>query len=227
MVKKYKMVNYIFSKLLKRPLKKKCIIISKIKQILYLSNVKKLLKHKYYKCLKKNRNNKYNKKYIKTLSKKYNVNFCLFQLNIHKQQECKNLYNFFVNIFVQNGNVSQVKRIVDKVFIKLIHEFKITKQLLLLKIFTAHMFYVEVKKIKSRRRINYVPFLISQKRSFYLLVAWLREAVETNNQVNTLEERLYRELYKLIMLKESKIFDSIENNNKLAIENRSKIHFRW
>ena len=189
-------------------------------------NLKKQLKHKYYKDIKKNSKMLSSKKYMKNIYKKYNLNR-LFQLNCSKYQNTKNLYAFFINIFIKNGNVSQIKRIVDKVFIKLIKEFKINKQLLLLKIFTAHMFYVEVKKIKSRRRINYVPFLISQKRSFYLLLAWLREAVLTNTQANTFEEKLYREVYNLIMLKDSKIFNSIENNNKLALENRSKIHFRW
>lgn len=227
MVKKYKLVNYHFSNILKRTLKKKIFILSKSKQILNIVNVKKLLKYKYYNCLKKTSNKLYVRKYIKNLIRKYSINSHLILYNTSYQQNTKNLYKFLINIFVKNGNVSNIKKIIDKVFIKLIQEFKINKHLLLLKIFTIHMFYVEVKKIKSRRRINYVPFLISQKRSFYLLLAWLREAVKTNKQVNTIEEKLYREIYKLLTVKDSKVFESIANNNKLAIENRSKMHYRW
>lgn len=227
MVNKYLIVFDSFMNNPVRLLKKKIVLKTKIKKIFCFRNLKKLLKHKYYNAVKLNSKNIRLKKYRNSLLNKYCSLQSLISLKYYKQEKIRNLYSLLINIFVKNGNVSQIKKSIDNVFIQLVHEFKITQQLLLIKIFTIHMFYVEVKKVKSRRRINHVPFLINQKRSFYLLLAWLRDAVNNNNQANNFEDKLYRELYNLLIGKQSKVFESIENNNKLAILNRSKLHFRW
>jgi len=228
MVKKYIIGHYLFNTFKKSKKINVLLMNKKTKDIFFFINSKKLMKHKYYSKggLQKYQKNRF-KKYIKNLVKKYFLLIRLSQLKNSKQTIEKNLYKLLINFFIKDGNVSRITKIMDKIFTKLIHEFKISKRLLLLKIFTTHIFYVEVKKIKSRRRINHVPFLIKQKRSFYLILSWLREAVKNNKQTNRLEDSLYRELYNLITLKQSKVFESIENNNKLAILNRSKIHFRW
>jgi ribosomal protein S7 len=139
------------------------------------------------------------------------------------------LYLIFLGFLIKKGNIKSAKKILNKALQLVLLKIKISKELLLLKLFKELNCFVELKKIRIKRRFVLVPFAANFKRRTYLVTKWLIEAIlKKKNLQKSLAEKLAIELqllyqtpllaysYKLKML-----------NIKKALSNRSNIHYRW
>jgi ribosomal protein S7 len=138
-----------------------------------------------------------------------------------------NLYKKFVNYFFFKGKKNIIKKQIDNVFNRLSKELEITPNLLLLLFFNRLKTYVEVKKLKKRKRNFLVPTPITRSRRTYLSLFWLYSSLSLNKSKVSFEKKLYDELL-LILLKQScTTIQFLEKNNTIAVESRVFLHYRW
>lgn len=86
---------------------------------------------------------------------------------------------------------------------------------------------VEIRIVKSRKRINLIPFFIKFKRRCFLSLKWLLEASKKNKQRNSLKQNLLFEILFLLRKKSCISLSLLEENNLLSYKNRANMHFRW
>jgi ribosomal protein S7 len=87
--------------------------------------------------------------------------------------------------------------------------------------------YIEIKTIRIRKKIHFVPFPTNYKRRIYLVTKWLIHAALEDKRKLPFSQKLSLEIFNLIKNKSSKSLKSKENNFLKATTNRSNLHFRW
>jgi len=146
---------------------------------------------------------------------------------ILKKKKPLNFYQSFITFFLKGGKKTRVKALIDKAFLKLSKKFKCTQHFLLVKFFAAINTFVEVKKVKVRRKVFFVPFALTRKRRVSLALKWFRNAIKINKQPIPFINKFSAEMSKIFLGEFCFTRTQLFNNNKLASSNRSKIHYRW
>lgn len=159
--------------------------------------------------LKKKKDQSIKKKFIYNLSINYNI-YQKF-LSVTFKFGKKNLWNsYFSNIL----EILQFK-------------LKYCVSILLLKIFVRLYTKVELKKIKSKKRITYIPFSIKYSRSLFLSLKWIFFGALKNLDKISFKNKLYIELFQLLTLKKSYSFQKLKENNLNALKFKANTHYRW
>lgn len=141
-----------------------------------------------------------------------------------------NLYKKLTGFLTKKGNKIRAKNIVDSSFLLLSKKLRCPLPSLVFLVFKILNTFVEAKKVRVKRRMHIVPFSITLRRRSYLIIKWLIQAVSENNEKISMIKKIYKEVLLLLVKKkrgESKAFKLKQLNNKLAISNRSKMHYRW
>jgi ribosomal protein S7 len=139
----------------------------------------------------------------------------------------KNLYKTLLGFLIKKGNLISAKNILNNTFSIIFKKTGYSKESALLKLFLVLNSFVEVKKVRVRRRFVLVPFSISLKRRSYLIVRWLMKTVNQDTRRESLSEKLSHEIINILKglitnTKKAKVL-----NISQAIANRSNIHYRW
>jgi small subunit ribosomal protein S7 len=137
------------------------------------------------------------------------------------------LYDKFVGFITKNGKKPKAKVIFDSALFNVTQKLKIPLNKLLLKIFLKLNSYIEIKTIKIRKKIHFVPFPTTYKRRIYLVIKWIINATLEDKRKLKFSEKLSLEIFNLIKNKSSKSLKIKKNNFSKALINRSNLHFRW
>jgi small subunit ribosomal protein S7 len=139
----------------------------------------------------------------------------------------KNLYNKIISFFTKKGNKVKATKIVNEAFDKVSKETGLSFNSILSKLFSKLNSFVEVKKIRVRRGFHLVPFPISHKRSTYLIIKWLIQAIKEDKRKISFSDKLFSEINQTISSSSSKSLEIKTSNISQVLSNRSNIHFRW
>jgi ribosomal protein S7 len=139
----------------------------------------------------------------------------------------KTLYKKFLGFLIKKGNLVSAKRILDNTFFLVSKKTGYSMELALLKLFLTLNSFVEVKKVRIRRRSFLVPFSVNLKRRSYLIVKWLMEAVKEDTKKDSLSNKLSAEIIRVLSGSSTKSKKLKSLNISQAIANRSNIHYRW
>jgi small subunit ribosomal protein S7 len=139
----------------------------------------------------------------------------------------KNLYNKIINFFTKKGNKVKATNLVNGAFDKVSKSTGLSFNEILTKLYLKLKSFVEIKKIKVRRGFHLVPFPISHKRSTYLMIKWLLQAIKNDNRKVPVSDKLFLEINQTISSSSSKSLDIKNSNITQVLANRSNIHFRW
>jgi small subunit ribosomal protein S7 len=139
----------------------------------------------------------------------------------------KNLYNKIINFFTKKGNKVKATNLVNSAFDKISKSTGLSFNEILTKLYLKLNSFVEIKKIKVRRGFHLVPFPISHKRSTYLMIKWLLQAIKNDNRKVPVSDKLFLEINQTISSSSSKSLDIKNSNITQVLANRSNIHFRW
>jgi ribosomal protein S7 len=148
-------------------------------------------------------------------------------LSLPKKNIKSNLYSKFLNFFFLQGKKSSIKKKIDSVFTLLAKELLYSANHLLLIFFKRLKSYVEIKKIKKRRRTFLVPVPITHSRRIYLALSWLSSSIQLNKNQIPFERKLYDEVLNILLNQRCNTLISFEKNHKLAVESRIHLHYRW
>lgn len=99
--------------------------------------------------------------------------------------------------------------------------------ILLFKIFIRLFTRVELKRVKSRKRITFIPFFIKAKRSVFLALKWIFMACLKDLNQTSLKNKLFIELSQILVLKVCFSITKQEENCINSYKNRANLHYRW
>ena len=175
--------------------------------------------------------NKQDSPFIKYLKKKktkkkiYQKNFLKIQK--FKQINSYSLYQKFISFVFKVGKKNFWEHSFSIIFNNLSLKLQYSKGFLLSKIFIRLFTRVELKKVKSRKRISFIPFFITISRSLFLALKWIFLSALKNVTNISFKNKLYIELLQLLTLKSCFSLKKLEENNINAFNNRSNVHYRW
>lgn len=144
-----------------------------------------------------------------------------------KKQDFINLYYQFINLVFKQGKKSFWEKSLSSLFFILKKKLNYSKNFILLKLFLRLHTKVEIRIVKSRKRINLIPFFIKFKRRCFLSLKWLLEASKKSKQKNSLKQNLLLEILLILRKKSCVSLNLLEENNLLSYKNRANMHFRW
>ena len=139
----------------------------------------------------------------------------------------KNLYNKIVNFFIKDGNKVKASKIVSLAFLKVSKKTGLSFDEISSKLFIRLNSFVEIKKVRVRRSFHMVPFPISHKRSTYLIIKWLVQAIKEDTRKLPMSEKLATEIHGTIVNQSSKSLEIKNLNVSQVLANRANVHFRW
>lgn len=136
-------------------------------------------------------------------------------------------YNVLLGFFIKKGKKQKAKVMLDRTFSILQERTRKPLSLLMGIFFFRLRTVVEIRKVKKGKHAHYVPFLVGPKRRVFLIVKWLKEAVEEDKRLVSYEEKLSSEILKVLANKPCVSLNKKKENIKLAVSNRSNIYYRW
>jgi len=136
-------------------------------------------------------------------------------------------YNVLLGFFIKKGKKQKAKVMLDRTFSILQEKTRKPLSLLMGIFFFRLRTVVEIRKVKKGKHAHYVPFLVGPKRRVFLIVKWLKEAVEEDKRLVSYEEKLSSEILKVLANKPCVSLNKKKENIKLAVSNRSNIYYRW
>lgn len=151
----------------------------------------------------------------------------LLKFNTLKSLSLYDLYTKFISFVFRVGKKAVWEKSFSQILNTLSLKLYYSKSLLLSKIFVRLFTRVELKKVKSRKRISFIPFFITVRRSIFLSLKWIFLSSLNNNTNTSFKNKLYLELFQLLTLKSCPSLKKLEENNQNSFKNRSNIHYRW
>jgi len=140
----------------------------------------------------------------------------------------KNLfYSKFLGILIKKGRVTKAKNILDLTLVKVSKATKLSFNEILFVIFYNLNTSVEIRKVRSKRQTNYVPFPVSYSRRVFLILKWILTAISKDKRRVPFVNKLFLEIFKIVKNLPSESLNIKVANNSQAYSNRSNIHFRW
>jgi len=136
-------------------------------------------------------------------------------------------FNKFIGILTKKGFKIKAKTILNSAFMLISRKTRLSNRRVLLKIFKKLSTFVEIKKIRVRKRIVYVPFYINYNRRMYLIIKWIMLAVKSDKRKIPLKNKIASEFMSILKNKSSKAIRSKKANISMVLSNRSNTHFRW
>ena len=137
------------------------------------------------------------------------------------------LYSILIGFLTKNGKESSAIKILNTAFLKVSKKTNLSTRQIFLKLFLRLNSFVEVRKIKIRKKTFFVPFPTVLKRRLYLTMKWLIEASKQNNKKISLSDKLAFEIEQTLTTDNSNSIKIFKNNLELALKNRSNLHYRW
>lgn len=161
----------------------------------------------------------------KFLKKKYFKS--LIKIQIFNKKNSFNLYFKFINFIFKKGKKFFWEKMFSNIFNNLSLKYKYSRSFILAKIFVRLYTRVELRKIKSRKRLSFIPFFIKIKRSLFLALKWIFLSILNNNTLTSSANKFFIELSQILSLKSCLSIKKLEENNIASFENRSNIYYKW
>ena len=138
-----------------------------------------------------------------------------------------NLYCKFLGFLTKKGNKVDAKKQLDKTFFSVSKKLKMSKEKILNLLFSKLNSFVEVRKVRVRRKIVLVPFPIRLRRRSYLIVRWIVDSTKVEKKKSPLYRKLAKEIIDVIEGSKSRSQRLRQLNFSKALDNKSNAHFRW
>ena len=147
---------------------------------------------------------------------------------VSKKKNKHTLYRLFINFFIKNGNKKAAKKIVDGALIAVSMRTGKSINIILSSLFIQLSAFIEIRRIKVKRRLYTIPFPLRFNRRLYVILKWLNTALKEDTRKVSFTDKLIKELLNIVLdMNNSKSIKLKLNNNLSSVSHRSNIHFRW
>lgn len=132
-----------------------------------------------------------------------------------------------IGLINKDGKKNIATKIVNNVLSKAASRFKVTAVQILVDLFEALDFNLEIKKVRIRRSVSIVPFSVSRNRKIFLIVKNLLSCAKQDSGQVSFEKKLYEEISRILTGQPCNSIKNLKDNRFLAKQHRSNAHFRW
>jgi ribosomal protein S7 len=140
--------------------------------------------------------------------------------------EKKSLLKALITFITKKGKKELAKKTFQIALIKASKKTQLGSHFLLANVFKKLKSSVEVKDVTRRRKNFKIPFFIRPRRQKYLSIRWFFNAVRMNKNHIKFSDKICLELVQILKSNRAKSVILKNQNLKLAIANRSNIHYR-
>lgn len=137
------------------------------------------------------------------------------------------MYIKLAGFFILKGKVHSVTKFIFNSFEVLSERTGLPPLFLLSKFLRKLNTKIEVRKVKHKKTIRLIPFILKRTRQMFLIIHWLRRALKQMPGALNYAIKMEQEIYKVLFLKESFVLKQKKENEMLALINKSNAHFRW
>lgn len=138
----------------------------------------------------------------------------------------KTLYTNILGCLVKNGKKTKAETILSTALNTVSSKMKINTSRVFSRLSRKLGNIVELKKIKVKKNIHFVPFPLKTSRRRFLLSKELTSAIESNSKKVTASEKLSDQMLSYLTKRGSN-FQKKKQYTKQIIANRSNAHYRW
>jgi ribosomal protein S7 len=139
----------------------------------------------------------------------------------------KTLLTAISHFITKKGNKILAQKIIFSALIKASKKTNLSCEFLLLNSFKRLHSAIEVKEVKRKRKFLNIPFFIGENRQKYLSIKWFFNGVKLNKNAIRYSDKICLELISILFKYNQAKSVILKNKNlKLAIANRSNIHYR-
>ena len=146
-----------------------------------------------------------------------------------KKKFNKNTFYFgLLNSFIKKGKKIISKKIIDDTFFYLTQQTNKSSTDILLSLLYKLSCFVEVRKVKIKRRVVNIPFPVNFQRRFFIILKSLKMAIKDDKRKIILSKKIENEINLILFNpKMSKSLKYRSLNLGQARLSRSNVHFRW
>jgi len=137
------------------------------------------------------------------------------------------IYNLLLGFLIKDGKKIKALKILNKVFFLVRKNLKISEREILSHLFQNLGLSIELRKVHLFGKTHYVPSPITLKRKIYLVVKILISSALKRSKKLPFYENLSDEIISTVEKKPCDSLKTVLEIMKLALKNRSNIHFRW
>ena len=138
-----------------------------------------------------------------------------------------NLYDKILGFLIKRGHTEDSISLLTLAFSRICELINRPINYLLVKMFILLNIFVETKTIKTRSRLNIVPFPLNLKRRIHLILKWIFFVIKKDKANTSFVPKFVKEILSILKEKKSEVFKIRATNNSKALLNRSNIHYRW
>jgi ribosomal protein S7 len=145
-----------------------------------------------------------------------------------KSKSFNNLfYSKFLGVLLKKGKKTKAKKILDTVLLKVSKSTKLSIHLVLYRVFFNLNTFVEVRRVRVKRRSFLVPFNVSFSRRISLMLKWILLTVRNDSRRTSTINKLSIEIFKIVKNLPCNSIKLKKLNDSQAFSNKANIHFRW
>ena len=145
-----------------------------------------------------------------------------------KDKSLKNLLYFkFLGALLKKGKKTKAKKILDEVLLKVSKKTNLPVDLVLYRVFFNLNTFVEVRRVRFKRRSFLVPFNITFSRRISLILKWILTSLKEDKRKISTIDKLSIEIFKIVYKLPSNSMNLKKLNDLQAFSNKANIHFRW
>jgi ribosomal protein S7 len=145
-----------------------------------------------------------------------------------KSKSFNNLfYSKFLGVLLKKGKKTKAKKILDTVLLKVSKSTKLSIHLVLYRVFFNLNTFVEVRRVRVKRRSFLVPFNVSFSRRISLMLKWILLTVRNDSRRTSTINKLSIEIFTVVKNFPCNAMKFKKLNDSRACSKRANIHFRW
>jgi ribosomal protein S7 len=137
----------------------------------------------------------------------------------------KTIYTNLLGCITKNGKKTKAKKILSSALLDVSTNLNIPISKIFVNLVQKSGSIVELKKVKLRKNVHFIPFPVKKKRRYFLVS---KEIINHNDSKKKLPSSIkISDQIKSFIVKRGKNIDKKKNLINQVIANRSNVHYRW
>lgn len=136
-------------------------------------------------------------------------------------------YKKFIGLLTKKGERKKALKIINNALLNTSKLLTLPVRKIITELYNKLSSSVEIKKIKIRRSVHFVPFPVNLKRKLFLIIKWFVFAISNNELNKNLEYKLREEFLKIVRKQESLVYQHKKYQIQKSFKYQTNTHFRW
>ena len=137
------------------------------------------------------------------------------------------LFKSLLGLMIKDGKKSLATQILKEAFIQASFLCNLPSVKISIKLAESLLCSVETRKLKIKKTTYLVPFIISEKRKYFLISKWILTTVREDKRRVSFKQKLVEEFILILKKNKGETISKKNLNITQATKNKANIHYRW